>query len=72
MSNQLTRTQSSWKHKLELKARKGEIHVSPSDKGKGIVAMDLDLYDQMASKHTEKDRKVTWKELDETQMLSIE
>lgn len=45
----------------------GELHVSPSDKGKGLVVMALDMYHQMSVVHTEGDREVGWRELEESQ-----
>ena len=40
-----------------MKVRKGILHISPSDKGKGIVAMDRDTYDNMAVVQTQNDTK---------------
>ena len=39
-STQLTRSQKAGKAKLIARVRKKEIHVSPSDKGMGMVVMD--------------------------------
>ena len=64
---QLTRDQLRGKLKLEKRIQKGEIHISASDKGKGIVVMPLSMYETVTRKHTEKDSPVTWKELRETQ-----
>ena len=38
--------------------KEGEIHVSPSDKGKGLVVMSTDMYHEMAVVHTHGDRRV--------------
>ena len=46
------------RNKLLKRMRNGEIVVSPSDKGKGVVAMDRETYDKIASTHTNKDLKV--------------
>ena len=47
--------------------KKGQLHISSSDKGKGIISMDRDTYVKMAVKHTKEDIKVEWKELEEAQ-----
>ena len=47
-----------------MKVKKGQLHISPLDKGKGIVAMDGDTYNKMAVKHTKEDIKVEWKDLE--------
>ena len=65
--SQLTRDQLLGRLKLEKRIRKGEIHVSASDKGKGVVVMPLGMYERITWKHTEKDSPVTWQELRETQ-----
>ena len=45
----------------------GEIHISPSDEGKKIVAMDMDTYYNMSIVHTSQDQEVTWNHLQDTQ-----
>ena len=40
------------KKKLEERVRKGNIHISPADKGKGMVAMSLTMYEEMVEEHT--------------------
>ena len=52
---------------VQLKVKKGQLHISPSYKGNDIVAMDGDTYDKMAVKHTKEDIKVEWKDLEEAQ-----
>ena len=46
---------------------KGEIHISTSDKGKGVVVMPLSMYKELTRKHIENDKKVDWPFLKETQ-----
>ena len=36
----------------------GEIHVSPSDKGKGLVVMSTEMYHKMSVAHFVADKKV--------------
>ena len=43
------------------------MYVGPSDKGKGIVVMTVDMYDKMSVTHTRDDTKVDWKTLQATQ-----
>ena len=45
----------------------GEIHISPSDKGKGLVVMPVDMYHKMCRTLLENDVKVEWKELEDSQ-----
>ena len=45
------------KRKLEVKVRKGQIHIGPADKWKGIVAMPLNKYEEMVKKNLEKTRR---------------
>ena len=52
---------------MENKVKKGLLHISPSDKGKKIVAMSRDTYDKMTEPHIKGDKKTTWKELEEAQ-----
>ena len=44
----------------------GEIHIGPSDKGKGSVAMDMDTYYNMSIIHTSQDQEITWRKLQDT------
>ena len=44
-----------------------EIYVGPSDKGKGMVVMSLELYHQMSVVHTLGDQEITWKDLEDIQ-----
>ena len=55
------------KVKLLKRVIKGEINVSPSDKGKRIVVMPVELYKKMALSHTLKDKKISWKDLKQIQ-----
>ena len=57
------------KASLNKRVTSGELHIGPSDKGKGVVVMPLELYHKMSVTHTEGDRKVSWKELQETQRI---
>ena len=43
--------------------RRKEIHVSCSDKGKGVVVMPLTMYEEVTRGHTCKDREIDWVEL---------
>ena len=45
--------------------RKGEIYVSPLDKGKGVMVIPLAMYSEMVEAHTCKDKEVKWEELEE-------
>ena len=54
----LTDAKRRGRKKLEAKVRKGKIHIGPADKGKGIVAMPIMMYEEMVKKHVEKDDKV--------------
>ena len=47
----------------------GELHIGPSDKGKGVVVMTIDMYHEMSKVNTVGDREVTWSELQETQRM---
>ena len=47
--------------------RKGVIHIGPSDKGKGLVAMSRDMYDNKTKIHVEGDVKTSWKDLETAQ-----
>ena len=51
-SDQLTKELMMGRKNIQMKVRKGQIHISLSDKAKGLVAMDRDTYDKMAVKHT--------------------
>ena len=63
--NQLTESQRRGNHKLELIVSKGKIHVSPSDKGNGIVIMPMDMYSKLVKIRTDKDTEVSWEDLEE-------
>ena len=41
-SDQLSKEQMIGRKSVQNKVRKGVLHVSPSDKGKGMVIMDTD------------------------------
>ena len=62
-SAQLTATQATGRLKLAKRVGKGEIVISPSDKGKGIVIMPIEMYEMMAREHIGKDIEVGWDEL---------
>ena len=64
---QLTKEESLGKASLVKRVSNGEIHISPSDKGKGLVVMSVDMYHRMCIVHTEADKKVEWRELEECQ-----
>merc|ERR1711867_161661 len=66
-SDQLDKSQLRGKLKLQARVRKKEIYISPSNKGNGIVAMAIEMYEKLVKTHTDKDREVTWKELEEAQ-----
>ena len=63
-TEQLDHSQKLGLKSLEEKVQKGALHIGPSDKGKGLVAMTRDMYDNMAKVHVEGDSKVTWRELE--------
>ena len=65
--HQLTREESLGKASLLKRVSKGEIHISPSDKGKVLVVMSTDLYHEMSVVHTLGDKKVEWRELEDSQ-----
>ena len=44
-----------------------EIHISQSDKGKGICVMPTEMYHQMLIIHRKGDKKVTWRDSQNTQ-----
>ena len=62
-TKQLSNRQMIERNKLMKRVRKGEIVISPSEKGKGIVGMPIHMYENMVLKHTEKDPEVEWKQL---------
>ena len=41
--------------------------MSPSDKGKRMVVMPVELYKEMAKSHTANDKEISWKELKQIQ-----
>lgn len=55
--------QERGKTKILKRVLGGEIHASPSDKGKLVVVTPLELYYRMVETHTEKDEKVQWRRL---------
>ena len=61
----LEKNQIFGRMKLGKRVRKGEVYISPSDKGKGVVVMPLNMYAQMVETHTKKDQEVKWEELEE-------
>ena len=66
-TKQLTHAQRMGRNKLMKRVHKAQIVVCPADKGKGLVVMPVDMYENMIVKHTEKDKEVKWKELEEAQ-----
>ena len=68
-TEQLTHQQDRGKMKVIRRVRKGEIHVSPSDKGKSVVVMPMAMYQKMVQTHTSKDKEVNWARLEEAQKL---
>ena len=52
---------------MEERVRKGKTHISPADKGKGMVAMPLSMYEKLVEEHTKNDVEVNWKEIEEAQ-----
>ena len=64
---QLTKAQENGKKKLLRRVLKGEIHISPADKGNSIVVMPLSMYQKMVRTHSNKDQKVEWQRLEEAQ-----
>ena len=55
------------KKKLERRVQKGRIHISPADKGKGLAAMPLEMYERMGNPHTTNDVEVTWEYIEKVQ-----
>ena len=51
-SDQRNREQREGRKNIQLKVRKCLVHISPSDKVKGLVVTDRDTYDKMAFVHT--------------------
>ena len=68
-SEQLTQQQDRGKQKVIRRVRKGEIHVTPSNKGKSVVVMPMVMYQKMVQTHTSKDKEVKWARLEEAQKL---
>ena len=66
-TQQLSKSQIRDKDKLIKRVRKGEIQITASDKGNSIVVMPLQLYHKMVKVHSDKDKLVTWKQLEEAQ-----
>ena len=67
LTKQMSGDQIAGRKKLQQRVRKGEIHISCSDKGKRVVVMPLDMYEKVTARHTVNDKKVTWSELRESQ-----
>ena len=51
----------------EERVRKGQVHMSPADKGKGMVVMSVIMYEEIVSRHARKDEEVTWTDLEKAQ-----
>ena len=64
---QLTTDQVLGRASIRKRVMKKEIHVSCSDKGKGIVVMPLELYETVTKRHTEGDEEIDWRKLKEIQ-----
>ena len=54
----LTKYQERGLAKLTKRVNKGEISISPADKGKGIVVMPLPMYQRMVRTHSSKDKEI--------------
>merc|ERR1712112_64656 len=52
---------------IRKRVRRKEIHVSCSDKGKGIVVMPLTMYEEVTRRHTAKDKEIAWGDLKKIQ-----
>ena len=55
--------------KINKRIASREIHVSPSDKGGGIVVMPLSMYAKLVESHTDKDKEVSWNDLENAQKV---
>ena len=64
-TEQLSKSQERGKIKVMMRVNKKEIHVSPADKGGGIVVMPLYMYQKMVRSHTSTDQEVSWERLEE-------
>ena len=53
--NQLDKAQKRGKIMIAMIVNKGELHISPADRGKGVLAMLLSMYQKMIRSHTSKD-----------------
>ena len=65
--HQLSRQERDRKKSLVKRVTAGELHIAPSDKGRSLVVMIVDMYHQMSLAHIEGDREVEWRELEESQ-----
>ena len=65
----LDNSQKRGREKINKRVMNREIHVSPSDKGNGIVVMPLTMYSKLVESHTSKDREVNWDELENAQKI---
>ena len=65
----LDSSQKRGREKINKRVMNREIHVSPSDKGKGIVVMPLTMYSKLVEDHTSKDKEVSWDELEDAQKM---
>ena len=64
---QLTKDEIKGKTSLLKRVSAGELYIGPSDKGKGVCVMSVEMYDKMSIVHTEGDTEVDWKTLQATQ-----
>ena len=71
-TDQLSTEEKLRRLKLTKRVGKGEVHISPSNKGKGVVVMSLSMYEGMVLTHTKGDLEVTTKELEESQRFCLE
>ena len=65
--HQLDPEEMAGRTSLLKRVSEGELHITPSDKGKGIVVMDMDTYLTMSLVHTKEDKEIEWTELEESQ-----
>ena len=69
MRSKFLDSQERGKTQASLRVRKGEIYVSLSDKGKGMVIMPLYMYKKVTRRHTAGDKTISWEELKESQRV---
>ena len=65
--HQLDTEEEAGRTSLMKRVSSGEIWIGPSDKGNGIVVMDMEMYLDISIVHTQGDREVDWKELEGAQ-----